>query len=173
MFRLDASIEPLVVINGVATPGEDAGAGIESSPALGLLSSIPINNIDNIVVLGGSDAAIYGARGGNGVIVVTTSAGGNKSAPDDKGIEKKIYSKSYLESSPFPEPDYSKRNKNKTISSDYRPTIYWNGSTLTNKEGQAIYNFYTADGASVYTVTVTGVTAKGNLIYTQVKINRQ
>ncbi|MES1221089.1 MAG: TonB-dependent receptor plug domain-containing protein [Bacteroidota bacterium] len=173
MFHLDAGSEPLVVINGVATPGEDGG-GMESSPDLALLNTIPVNTIDNITVLGGTDAAMYGARGGNGVILVTTSSTANNYIPvESNSPEKRFYSKTYLKSIPFPEQDYSKKNKNKPVSSDYQSTVYWNGSTLTGKDGKAVYNFYTTDATSVYTVTLTGVTAKGNFIYTQAKINQQ
>lgn len=176
MFHLDPSIEPIVVINGVITPGErTAGTGI-GSPVLQLLEGIPINTIDNITVLTGADASIYGSQGGNGAIVVTTSSINQdltKSAVEQKGVEIKVYKRTYFKTSPFPEPGYAKKNKNKVPLIDYQPTVYWNGSALTGIDGKANYSFYAADRTSPYTVTVTGVTAKGDLIYRQVKINQQ
>jgi len=171
MFHVNASSEPLVVINGVATSGEETGAG---SPVLQMLDAIPVNTIDNITVLSGTDAAIYGSQGGNGVIVVTTSTNGNRFTPVGKsGLQKEIYVKSYQRPAVFPEPDYSKKKGNKTNFIDYLSTIYWNGSTLTDKNGEAVYKFYTDDSPSTYTITVTGVTSKGNLVYSQGKINRK
>ncbi|MCW3116935.1 MAG: hypothetical protein JWM28_1017 [Chitinophagaceae bacterium] len=162
--------EPLVILNEVPTPGEE-GSAIEPSPVLGLLSAIPVENIDNIKVLTGPEASQYGLRGANGVIVVTTSTGKNKTAKKEETVEKNFYIKAYLKSFPFTYPDYSK--KDKTNIPDHRTTLYWNGNTLTNKEGQAVYNFYTTDEPLEYTVTVMGVTAKGGLIYTQTKMNQQ
>lgn len=183
MFHLNAGSEPIVVINGVATSGEgtvttdgvtSAGMGV-GSPVLQMLEAIPINTIDNITVLTGADAAIYGARGGNGAIVVTTTTINQDLArpvPGQKSVEKKIYKRTYFKPSLFPEPDYANKGKGKIPVLDYQPTVYWNGSKLTDKDGKAVYDFYAADRTSVYTVTVTGVTAKGNLVYAQTKINQ-
>ena len=194
MLRVDPSSEPLVVINGVATPGEgivnvkygkpvkrgideisesDQVATGAGSPVLQLLNSIPANTIDNVTVLSGSESAFYGSQGANGVILVTTSTNGNRfTTADTNGLQKTIYVKTYLRPVAFPETGSSKKPKSKTNSNVLEPTIYWNGSTLTGKNGQAIYNFYLDDSISTYTITVTGVTSKGNPIYTKEKISR-
>ncbi|GAA4446520.1 TonB-dependent receptor [Ravibacter arvi] len=58
---VNAGTGPLVVVDGV--PGRD-------------LASIPQDEIENITILkDGASAAIYGARGANGVILVTTKKG--------------------------------------------------------------------------------------------------
>jgi TonB-dependent SusC/RagA subfamily outer membrane receptor len=54
--------EPLYVVNG--TP-----AGNDYAQVAGSLNT---NEITSITVLKGIDAAIYGSRGGNGVIVIRT-----------------------------------------------------------------------------------------------------
>lgn len=57
---------PLYVVNGVRfTPGPD-----------GALSGINPADIETIRILRGSDAALYGIDGANGVIAVTTKRGG-------------------------------------------------------------------------------------------------
>lgn len=63
MNSLTGSSEPLVVIDGIPTR-QFAG-----NSALAMLSPYDIKRID---VLKGAEAAIYGSRGANGVILVTT-----------------------------------------------------------------------------------------------------
>ena len=59
---INASNEPLIVLDGVPYPGE--------------LSSINNNDIESLSVLkDASSAALYGARGANGVIIITTKKG--------------------------------------------------------------------------------------------------
>ena len=76
---VSAGNDPLFVIDGVpidnssATPG---GIGISSGTRDNVLSMINPNDIASIDILkDASAAAIYGARGGNGVIIITTKKG--------------------------------------------------------------------------------------------------
>ncbi|OHX63802.1 SusC/RagA family TonB-linked outer membrane protein [Flammeovirga pacifica] len=73
---INASSAPLYVIDGFPIEGElDAGAQGEST-AQSPLSSIDPNDIESIDILKDASAtAIYGARGGNGVIIITTKSG--------------------------------------------------------------------------------------------------
>ncbi len=67
---LNASNDPLIVIDGV--PVDNGGLAGSPNP----LSLINPNDIENITVLkDASAAAIYGARGANGVILITTKKG--------------------------------------------------------------------------------------------------
>ena len=60
-----ATIPPLYILNGLPfTPGPG-----------GLVSGINISDIDTVKVLKGTQAAIYGIDGANGVIVITTKTG--------------------------------------------------------------------------------------------------
>lgn len=63
---ITAGTEPLIIVDGVPL----------SYGSLTFLSQINPNDIDNVSVLkDASSAAIYGSRGGNGVILVTTKSG--------------------------------------------------------------------------------------------------
>ena len=63
---ITAGTEPLIIVDGVPL----------SYGSMSFLSQINPNDIDNISILkDASSAAIYGSRGGNGVILVTTKAG--------------------------------------------------------------------------------------------------
>ncbi|RFS26531.1 TonB-dependent receptor [Chitinophaga silvatica] len=70
--------EPLYVIDGFPVYNDNSGAGATAGPKLNALSLINPNDIVSIEVLkDASAAAIYGARGANGVILVTTKKGQN------------------------------------------------------------------------------------------------
>ncbi len=74
MASLNASIDPLIVIDGVPI-ASDGGAGTANP-----LSMVNANDIESFTVLkDASAAAIYGSRASNGVIIITTKKGkGNK-----------------------------------------------------------------------------------------------
>ncbi|SDL98158.1 SusC/RagA family TonB-linked outer membrane protein [Siphonobacter aquaeclarae] len=70
--------EPLYVIDGfpVYNDNSSAGAGATVGPKLNALSLINPNDIVSVEVLkDASAAAIYGARGANGVVLITTKKG--------------------------------------------------------------------------------------------------
>ena len=85
----------------------------------------------------------------------------------------RIIHKGYFETPPFDYPDYTKKEFKDSPYPDHRSTLLWNGSVLAGKNGKVTINFFTADEPATYTVTIMGVTAKGNLIYKQEKVSRQ
>jgi TonB-linked SusC/RagA family outer membrane protein len=73
---INASNEPLYVIDGFPVANNNASAGVAEGPFLNPLASISPNDIASIDVLKDASAtAIYGARGANGVVVITTKRG--------------------------------------------------------------------------------------------------
>jgi len=87
--------EPLYVIDGVPMGGQLATSytvGMEPMRNINPLNAINPNDIESIEVLKDADAtAIYGSRGGNGVILITTKKGsakevsGSSAATSSKG----------------------------------------------------------------------------------------
>ena len=74
---INASSDPLYVIDGFALPGaqQDTGIGLGNSTT-SPLATIDPSNIKSIEVLKDASAtAIYGSRGANGVILITTKNG--------------------------------------------------------------------------------------------------
>ncbi len=80
-FSLRGSSNPLYVIDGVPLDGGDVSSGgtdfgSGSSSARNPLNFLNPNDIENVSVLkDASAAAIYGARGANGVVLITTRKG--------------------------------------------------------------------------------------------------
>lgn len=76
MGSINASNEPLYVIDGVPMSTGDAGGFSYSQGGSSLLSTINANDIESITVIKDAAAAsLYGSRAANGVIVITTKKG--------------------------------------------------------------------------------------------------
>lgn len=76
------SNDPLIVVDGVPMDGGSSGsAGADGHGFLDTgsgLNDINPEDIENISILKGGSAALYGMRAGNGVILITTKKGKNK-----------------------------------------------------------------------------------------------
>lgn len=162
-FAIGAATEPMLLIDGVPIPSDtsDKLPGSEPSPVLLALNRIDPSTVEFIEVLTGPEAAIYGVRGGNGVIIVNTRS---RMVLDDAGKANGIRNlmvKGFHVSEPFAERDYSVKEIRNSKLPDTRSLIFWNGDGLTDNNGKAIISFYTADAVASYQVTVTGITAAG------------
>ncbi|HRZ96544.1 MAG TPA: SusC/RagA family TonB-linked outer membrane protein, partial [Paludibacter sp.] len=69
---LSASSSPLIVINGVVYMPDMNESGIIGGFSKGIFNSLNPKDIQNVTVLKGSDATIYGSLGSNGVILIET-----------------------------------------------------------------------------------------------------
>jgi len=73
---INASNDPLIVIDGVPVTNNNLSGNGEDSSSLSALSSINSNDIESMTVLKDAGAtSVYGARGANGVILITTKRG--------------------------------------------------------------------------------------------------
>ena len=74
---INASSDPLYVIDGFAIQGDNVGTGVGlGNSTTSPLAAIDPNTIESIEVLKDASAtAIYGSRGANGVIIITTKGG--------------------------------------------------------------------------------------------------
>ena len=129
------------------------------------LDNLVINDIASIEVLrSGGNTAIYGSRGGNGLIVITTKRGDEGGATYSRYAPGVVtYSpKGYYKSREFYSPQYDDPKTN-TQMQDLRSTIYWKPSIITDKEGNASISFFNADAKGTYRVVIEGIDADGNL----------
>jgi len=120
------------------------------------------DNVETIEVLKGVTAGIYGSSGSNGVLVITTQKVKPKSLKDisSHGILP-ITVQGYQKVREFYSPKYE--NNTAYNRPDLRSTIYWQPELITDKDGNASFNFYNADGKGNYRVVVEGIDEKGNL----------
>ena len=138
-----------------------------------VLPPISVDNIDFIEVLTGAEAAYYGSGGGNGVILINTRNGLRKNINSSKTGLKQVYAKGYLGPMLFVGPDYDKPDIKKSNSPDLRSTLYWNGNLLTDDNGKATIDFFTADAKTDYSVIIKGVTVSGEMVYKKISIQRK
>lgn len=169
-FSLDQALQGRVaglqIINGIAyIRNQEAqiildGIYVEAD----ILNSIPPQNVETIEILKSiSYTAIYGSRGGGGVIVITTKRG-------KSGYVNNNYAPGIVTYSPigifqpkeFYLPNYADPKINNAVA-DLRTTIYWNPRVVTDSTGTANVNFYNADGTGNYKIILEGMDLNGHI----------
>lgn len=148
---INSGTSPLIMIDDIPTQ-------IES------LNTIPVQIIDSYTIWKGADAAIFGARGANGVIGFYTrkkvnssnSSGGSSITYAKAGfqIERQFYSPKY---------DVQKQEH---IKPDKRITLFWAPYIKTDSSGRATVTFYNHDEATSITGTLEGLTPTGSTLST-------
>jgi TonB-dependent SusC/RagA subfamily outer membrane receptor len=115
------------------------------------IRAIPVRSIDRIEVLKYGATAVYGSRGGNGVIAIYTKTG-TSTAPPPNPLDKKkleiLRWAGYTSTSKF-------------IASDYSPTIYWSPIIITDGNEPTKISFSAAGEPTKYRIVVEGVTVTG------------
>jgi len=71
----------------------------------------------------------------------------------------------------FYAPKYENSAQHSNPKPDFRTTIHWQPVVRVDNKGEASFEFYTADGATTYTVTMEGLTDDGTIIKKDVKIS--
>jgi hypothetical protein len=169
---VSAKDEPLVVLDGVEmSVAQGYTDNSKGGPVLNFLNSLPVRNIDFIEVITGPAAAAYGMEGAKGVIVVNTTSKDESTLSTATGL-KSFYAKGFYNDKPFEVPDYSKKEILKSKSPDLRKTIYWNGNIVSDKNGEASVEFFSADEATTYIGVIRGITVNGDKIYQTFTISR-
>jgi len=180
-FTISAKDEPLLVVDGVMVAGgngpqtdtnEGQSMDFPGSPVMAEMAKISPDIIDFIEVMKGPEAAYYGSRGGNGVIIINTQRKSNFSSHYEQYGTLVYYPASYHLAPAFSMPDYSNLDIKKASFKDNRSTIYWNGHLYTSPNGKAQVEFYTGDVNTNYTISVRGITASGEIIQRKASIKR-
>ena len=128
------------------------------------VNSINVNDVLFIDVLKGASAAVYGSRGGDGVIVIYTGTD-----PDSKITRRAsgivdIVINGFDKNRQFYAIDYSK-NVSSVYEPDVRTTLYWNPYVLLSKGEENSFSFFTGDNAGNYIVTTEGLSEDGEPIF--------
>jgi hypothetical protein len=126
----------------------------------------PIGDVDKIEILKNSALmAVYGSRGGNGVIAILTKMGRGDMYNDFvRFIPGRITPR--VQGFQQPRQFYSPRYTTAEINDprpDHRPTLYWNPE-VDMKSGNAGIEFFTADNLARYRVIVEGISKSGKII---------
>jgi len=151
---------PLIVIDGMPMEWPESIHTKLDSP----LESVSVHDVESIDVFKGASAALFGSRGGNGVISITTRKGG-ASYPKERSFNHVSLSPlGYQEPVEFYSPKYETPESKHLGNPDYRTTIYWKPDIYISSENEATFEFYTSDFPSTYSVVIEGVSSEGKLI---------
>jgi outer membrane receptor protein involved in Fe transport len=140
--------------------------GVPISGSLGFNSPVDVisaSDVETVELFYGPSAALYGMRGGQGVIVINTKAGGGLQPKDisSMGILP-ITVPGFYKARVFYSPKYESLEQNGNRP-DLRSTIYWQPELITDKDGHASLSYFNADRPGPYRVVIEGIDENGNL----------
>lgn len=143
---------PLLIVDGIDTDWSD-------------MRNIPMGDIDKIEILkSGFGMAVYGSRGGNGIISVLTKMG--KGEWENNWV-RTIHGRvtPSVDGFQLPREFYSPKYTAENIDDarpDNRPTLLWNPEVAV-ENGVANIEFFTADNLARYQVLVEGISKNGKI----------
>ncbi len=166
--------EPLLIIDGVpVTPDNIPDPTNPGSPLLQYLRMFDFRIVDFIEVLMGPEAAFFGSRGFNGVILIHTKTKQSDIGDASPNSLKYFILPGYQLPVEFTQPEYSTKENRDAKFPDRRVLLYWNGDVITDEKGKVSIGFFTADPETRYFITVTGISADGRMVNKQITINRK
>jgi TonB-dependent SusC/RagA subfamily outer membrane receptor len=142
--------QPLIMIDNIETQGAEE------------LTYLTTNDVEDISVFKGANAAIFGSRGGNGVIAITLKKGVISKAKVPISLAF-VIPMGYQKPSEFYVPTYEIDSVRFDEKPDLRTTIYWNSKLVSDSTGCMHVKFYTADKANNYSVVIEGITNDGEI----------
>ena len=148
------SSSPLFIIDGVPT---DAS----------IVNSIPVTDVESVEILKGPSAAIYGSRGGNGVIAIFTKRGNpNYDPATDPYAAAPIGMATYALPRYYPtrefyQPPYQQSGAQLPPDDTRSATLFWAPQVVTDANGQATVTFYASDIGGEYRLSLEGLSTSG------------
>jgi len=121
-------------------------------------------DVETVEVLKYASASMYGVEGAGGVLVITTKQTRQLKAKDIASIGiLPITVIGFYKARQFYSPKYDTPAALSSKQRDLRSTIYWNPEIKTDKDGNASFEYYNADGAGTYKITIEGIDKDGNI----------
>lgn len=146
--------QPVIVVDGV--PYDNASEG-------SFLSTIMLDMVEQVDLIKGAGAAIFGMNGGGGAIIVSLKSGANIVSTFQLLGKTTISPKGYSQTVQFYEPVYATPEQKSALKPDLRTTIYWNPKLKIDATGKANVEFYTNDIGAPQHVVIEGVTTEGKV----------
>ncbi|MCX6220666.1 MAG: TonB-dependent receptor plug domain-containing protein [Bacteroidia bacterium] len=122
-------------------------------------------NIERIAVLKGTEASILGGDAAGGAVVITTKKGFVNKVISPVYNMKEVTPFGYQKPAEFYSPRYETSEQRNNGQPDLRTTIYWNPNILVSSLGESVFDFYTADASTTYTMLIEGITSEGAIIH--------
>jgi len=133
------------------------------------IDQINPSDIAQIDIIKGAN--IFGMQGGGGVISIFTKTIDDYKNDDYNALNiKSISPLGYQQPVEFYAPKYDTLEKRNATVPDLRTTIYWQPVVQTDEQGEASFEFYTADESTSYTVVIEGLADDGSIIRKESKL---
>lgn len=131
-----------------------------------ILQTIMPSDVETIEVLRTPGyTAIYGMRGGGGVLVITTRRGSPNYVDNTPVAGITLYRpKGYAKTRVFYAPDYEVSPQLKQLP-DRRTTVYWEPNISTDSTGTGRKSFFTAGESGTYKVVAEGLDGNGAIYH--------
>jgi len=129
-----------------------------------MINMISPSDIAQIDILEGPAALVFGSKAIGGAIVIFTKTDEDYKFDEYTGHIKHITPLGYQQPVEFYIPKYDTPEKRNVKDPDLRTTIHWQPIVQTNDQGEASFEFYTADEATSYTVIIEGLADDGSII---------
>lgn len=143
------AIEPQFVLDGMP---------VDLQTAL----SISVQDVEQVDVLKGASAAIYGSRAAGGVIsILTKRGGGNFSTTEAAPGTLVAKLTGYQPTREFYAPRYDVKKTDSPDRPDYRTTLFWTPTVQTNAEGKATVSFFASDAKTTVRIRAEGANTIG------------
>lgn len=125
------------------------------------LPALQAADVETVEVLRSANTSIYGMNAAGGVLIITTKRKRGLDAKDivSSGILP-IAVTGFYRAREFYSPKYPVSN---TSYHDLRSTIFWKPELKTDKNGNAAFEYYNADGKGGYRIVIEGIDDNGNL----------
>lgn len=166
---LQGLVAGVIFQNGIAystrsmnTPMQIIIDGMYVEPEyLSMLQPFDVESVEVLRTIG--NTAIYGMRGGGGVLVINTRRGEPNYSYNNYTPGIITYNpRGYHIARQFYSPKYDSPDTNKSRP-DLRTTILWVPNSLSNASGEAQMSYFTSDNPGVYKVVAEGLDGKGGL----------
>jgi len=166
-------LELLSMMSGVQVNGDQVSIRGSSGSPLFLIDEIESMSMDDITYLNSADieeilvfkgasAAIFGSKGGNGVVAISLKKGVVRKAETPLSLTT-VMPLGYQKPAKFYVPKYNVDSVRLYGKADLRSTIYWNPKLVSDSTGTVHVRFYTADRAHDYSVVLEGLSSTGEI----------
>ena len=147
--NFNGPVAPLFVLDGMPVD-------------LQTINSLSIQDVEQVDILKGASAAIYGSQGGAGVISVLTKRGSPNYDLSKEAAPGTLVAKlpGYTPVREFYAPRYDVAS-NEPPRPDFRTTLFWASTVQTDATGKATVSFFTSDNKTTVRFNVEGTTVDG------------
>ncbi len=142
-------VEPLYVLDGTPTSKDN-------------VISLPVQDIEQVDILKGASASIYGSSAAGGVIVILTKRGSPNYDPTTDKTPGILFTKlpGLQPVRQFYAPRYDAAKPEHTRP-DYRATLHWQPTLKTGADGKARLSFWTSDARTRLRIVAEGISTDG------------